>query len=288
MNDQTVIRVRNLNLAQRFIFFDLPQDALWCRAMIDDPLFYLLAVPAVLLTGISKGGLSGLGALTVPVLAMVLPPGQAVGLMLPILCLMDLFGLWAYRKSWSRQQLGVLLAGAMVGIVFGILAFDHLNDDAVRIAIGVNALVFTALQWAQPLLRRGKSAEAAPQSNPKGFFWSSVSGFASYIAHAGGPPLLMYLLPQRMEKMLLAGTTVVYFAIVNFVKLMPYLWFGQIDATNFGQALILAPLAPLGIWIGFWLTKCMDGKTFYALSHLLLLVAGLKLTYDGLRGLGVF
>jgi uncharacterized membrane protein YfcA len=253
-----------------------------------DLAFYALAVPGVLLTGISKGGLSGLGALTVPMLALVLPPGQAVGLMLPILCLMDLFGLWAYRKTWSRQQLGVLLAGAMVGIFFGILAFDHLNDDAVRIAIGANALVFTALQWVQPLLNRGKSAEPAPQSNPKGFFWSGISGFASYIAHAGGPPLLMYLLPQRMEKMLLAGTTVVYFAIVNFVKLVPYLWFGQIDATNFSQALILAPLAPLGIWIGYWLTKRMDSKTFYKLSHLLLLVAGLKLTYDGLRGLGVF
>lgn len=255
--------------------------------MITDPLFYALAAPAILLTGISKGGLSGLGALTVPVLAMVLPPGQAVGLMLPILCLMDLFGLWAYRRSWSRDQLGVLLLGALVGIGFGILAFDHLDDNAVRIAIGANALVFTLLNWLKPFVTKGKPDEPAAPSTPKGFFWSGVSGFASYIAHAGGPPLLMYLLPQRIDKMLLAGTTVVYFAIVNFIKLGPYIWFGQIDGANFTQALVLAPLAPIGIWIGYWLTKRIDSKTFYQLSHILLLVAGLKLVYDGLKGFGL-
>lgn len=254
--------------------------------MITDPLFYALAVPSILLTGISKGGLSGLGALTVPVLAMVLPPGQAVGLMLPILCLMDLFGLWTYRKSWSREQLGVLLLGALIGIGCGVLAFDHLDDNAVRIAIGANALIFTLLNWLKPFFG-GKADEPAKPSNPKAVFWSGLSGFASYIAHAGGPPLLMYLLPQRIDKMLLAGTTVVYFAIVNFVKLVPYIWFGQIDAANLTQALVLAPLAPIGIWIGYWLTKRLDSKTFYQISHILLLVAGVKLVYDGLKGFGL-
>lgn len=253
--------------------------------MITDPLFYALAVPSILLTGIAKGGLSGLGALTVPVLAMVLPPGQAVGLLLPILCLMDLFGLWTYRNSWSREQLGVLLLGALLGIGIGILAFDHLDDNAVRIAIGGNALLFTLLNWLKPYFGR-KADEAAQPSGPKAVFWSGLSGFASYIAHAGGPPLLMYLLPQRIDKMILAGTTVVYFAIVNFVKLVPYLWFGQIDAANFAQALVLAPLAPIGIWIGYRLTKRLDSRTFYRLSHFLLLAAGLKLVYDGLSGIG--
>lgn len=255
--------------------------------MITDPTFYALAAPAVLLTGISKGGLSGLGALTVPVLAMLLPPGQAVGLMLPILLLMDLFGLWAYRRSWSRDQLGGLLLGALIGIGLGILAFDHLDDNAVRIAIGANALLFTVIAWVKPLLAKG-AAEVPTQPSPaKGLFWSGLSGFASYIAHAGGPPLLMYLLPQRIDKMLLAGTTVVYFALVNLVKLPPYIWFGQIDAQNLSQALVLAPLAPLGIWIGYWLTKRMDGKRFYQLSHWLLLLAGAKLVYDGLAGFGI-
>ncbi len=255
--------------------------------MISDPTFYALAAPAILLTGISKGGLSGLGALTVPVLAMLLPPGQAVGLMLPILLLMDLFGLWAYRRSWSRDQLGGLLLGALIGIGLGILAFDHLDDNAVRIAIGANALLFTLIAWVKPLLVKGTVDLPTQPSRAKGLFWSGLSGFASYIAHAGGPPLLMYLLPQRIDKMLLAGTTVVYFALVNLAKLPPYILFGQIDASNLSQALVLAPLAPLGIWIGYWLTKRMDGKRFYQLSHWLLLLAGAKLVYDGLVGLAV-
>lgn len=255
--------------------------------MIDDPGFYALAVPAVLLTGISKGGLSGLGALAVPLLAMTLPPGQAVGVMLPILCLMDLFGLWAYRKAWSRSQMGVLLSGALIGIVLGALTFDRLDDNAVRIAIGGNALLFTLMSGFRAIRNPGKLERATQPETLKGIFWSSFSGFASYIAHAGGPPLLMYLLPQRMEKMLLAGTMTVYFALVNFLKLIPYLWFGQLDLTNFTQALILTPLAPLGIWIGYWLIKRIDTKSFYRVSHALLPIAGAKLVFDGLKGFGL-
>ena len=122
--------------------------------MITDVVFYAIAIPAVLLSGISKGGLSGLGALAVPMMALVISPAQAAGLMLPILCLMDLFGLWAYRKTWSRSQMRVLLPGSLLGIGIGVLAFGHLNDDAVRVLIGLIAVLFSINQWLKPLLQR--------------------------------------------------------------------------------------------------------------------------------------
>ena len=251
-----------------------------------DLAFYAVAVPAVLLCGVSKGGLSGFGALAVPTLAMVVPPAQAVGVMLPILCLMDLFGLWAYRSWWDRSRMGVLLCGGLLGILAGTLAFDHLSDDTVRVAIGINAVLFGLNHWLRPLYRRQAAAAALP-SLPKGLFWSGLSGFSSFLAHAGSPPLLVYLLPQRLQKMQLAGTTVVFFGAVNFAKLGPYVWLGQIDLVNLAQAAALAPLAPVGIWAGIWLIRRLPADRFYQFSHLLLVVTGGKLFRDGLVGLGV-
>ena len=253
--------------------------------MITDAVFYAIAIPAVLLSGISKGGLSGLGALAVPMLALVISPAQAAGLMLPILCLMDLFGLWAYRKTWSRSQMRVLLPGSLLGIGIGVLAFDHLNDDAVRVLIGLIAVLFSINQWLKPLLQR-QLLEASPPSGTKGLFWSGVAGFTSFVAHAGGPPVLIYLLPLRMEKMLLAGTTVVFFGVVNYVKLIPYFWLGQLNMANVSTSLALAPLAPIGIWMGVWLTRRVSEKLFYRVSFFMLFLAGVKLLYDGLTGLG--
>jgi uncharacterized protein len=252
--------------------------------MITDATFYAVAVPVVLLSGISKGGMSGLGALAVPMLTLVIPPGQAVGLMLPILCLMDLFGLWIYRAYWSRSQIKVLLPGSLLGIGVGVLAFGHLNDNAVRLLIGLIAILFSFNQWLKPLLRR-RLAAASPPSRVKGLFWSGLSGFTSFLAHAGGPPLLIYLLPQRMDKMLLAGTTVFLFGVVNYVKLVPYFWLGQINLTSLSTTLVLGPLAPIGIWLGFRLTGWVSETFFYRVSHSLLFVAGVKLFVDGLGGL---
>jgi uncharacterized protein len=139
-------------------------------------------------------------------------------------------------------------------------------------------------------------AEAAPASAiggrvtalaGKGLFWSGLSGFTSFLAHAGGPPLLIYLLPQRMDKMLLAGTTVFLFGVVNYVKLVPYFWLGQINLTSLSTTLVLGPLAPIGIWLGFRLTGWVSETFFYRVSHFLLLVAGVKLFVDGLGGLGL-
>ncbi len=252
--------------------------------LISDPLFYLAAVPAILITGVSKGGFgAGLGILAVPLMALTLPPGQAVGIMLPILCLMDLFGLWAYRASWHGGILRVAIPGALGGIVLGALTFHLLQEAHIKLLIGAIALVFTLNHW---ISARGEGIAArVPRAGALGtgwgVLWSAVSGFTSFAAHAGGPPLSVYLLPMRMHKTLFVGTTVVFFAAVNYAKLLPYAWLGQLGAVNLGTALVLSPLAPLGIRLGVWLHARIDPANFYRVCYVLVFLAGAKLMLDG-------
>ena len=252
---------------------------------IADPLFYAVAVPAILIVGISKGGVAGgLGSVSVPMIAMVISPIQAAAIMLPILCLMDLFGLYAYRGVWDRRNLMLMLPGALVGIGLGTLTFRYLSDDGVRLIVGVVALGFVIWNWLGPKLMR-RAAGHRSEPGPAGLFWAGISGFTSFVAHAGGPPVHVYLLPQRMDKTLYVGTLVVFFTAVNYTKLVPYGFLGQLSANNLGTALVLSPLAPLGIWLGVRFHKMLSESLFYTLCYVFLSLTGIKLIWDGLRGM---
>ncbi len=252
---------------------------------IVDPLFYAIAVPAVLIVGISKGGVAGgLGSVSVPMIAMVISPIQAAAIMLPILCLMDLFGLYAYRGVWDRRNLASMLPGALAGIVLGTLTFRYLSDDGVRLIVGFVAIGFVLYRWfGQYVLRR--AADHRTEPGPAGLFWGCMSGFTSFVAHAGGPPIHVYLLPQRIDKTLYVGTLVVFFTVVNYTKLVPYGLLGQLSAGNLGTALILSPLAPLGIWMGVRFHKLLSESLFYTLCFVFLSLTGVKLIWDGLSGM---
>lgn len=253
--------------------------------IITDPLFYAVAVPAILIVGISKGGVAGgLGSVSVPMMALAISPVQAAAIMLPILCLMDLFGLRAYRGIWDRRNLALMLPGALAGILVGSLTFRYLSDDGVRLIVGTVALVFVLYQWfGQYVLRRAADHRSSP--GPAGAFWGAVAGFTSFVAHAGGPPIHVYLLPQRLDKTLYVGTLVVFFTVVNYVKLLPYGLLGQLSADNLGTALVLSPLAPLGIWLGVRFHRMLSERLFYTLCFVFLGIAGVKLIHDGLAGM---
>jgi uncharacterized membrane protein YfcA len=246
---------------------------------ISEPLFYLAAVPAVLLAGISKGGFGGgLGVLAVPLMALIVSPVQAAAIMLPILCLMDIFGLRAYRTNWDRRNIAVMVPGALLGIAVGTLTFRYLDDGLIRLLIGALAIGFT-LHYS--LARNAGGGPARPR-RLVGTLASALAGFTSFVAHAGGPPVQFFLLPQRLDKTLYVGTTVVFFFVVNYVKLVPYGWLGQLSADNLSTALILAPLAPLGIWLGVRLHGTVGQALFYRLCYGMLFVTGVKLLWDGL------
>lgn len=250
--------------------------------LITDPLFYALAVPAMLLTGISKGGFaSGAGNVAVPFMSLVIPAPQAAGIALPVLCAMDISGLRAWWGRWSRAHLRVLLPGGLLGVVLGTAAFGTLSNDGIKLMVGAITLGFLARGlW---LGRPGQTPPPpARASGAKGSFWSAISGFTSTIAHAGGPPLAVYLYPLRMDRATLAATSVVFFAVMNYAKLIPYWFLGQLSAANLLTSLVLLPLAPIGVRLGVWLQARMSDRAFYRAIYAMLAVTGAKLVWDGL------
>ncbi len=248
---------------------------------ITDPLFYAIAIPVVLLTGISKTGVPGLfGGMAVPLLSLVVPPLQAVALMLPILCFIDIFGLRAFRGIYDRRNMPILLTGIAIGTVAGMLVFTLLPQDFTRILVGAIAVLFALNNisgWA-------RHRPATTASWPRGVFWSSLSGLTSFVAHAGSAPIMAYLLPQRLDRRIYVGTTVWFFFFLNYAKIVPYALLGQLDLTNLMTALVLLPLAPVGVKLGVIIQGKLDEKIFYQISYWALLGIGVKLLYDGWLG----
>jgi len=244
-----------------------------------DPVFYALAVPAVLLAGISKGGFAGgLGMLSVPLMALAISPMQAAGIMLPILCVMDVTGFRIWADRCDRALLLRLLPGALIGILIGSLSFQFVSEAMLKLMVGALALAFTLNHWLKGRVR-------APVRLPplvSATWWSGLSGFTSFMAHAGGPPIMIYLLPRKLDRAVLVGTATIYFAVVNYAKLVPYALLGELDLENLSTSLVLAPLAVLGVKLGAWLHDRMDPQVFFRFLYAFLFLTGAKLCWDGL------
>ncbi len=251
-------------------------------SIIFDPWFLAVAAPAVLTAGISKAGFGGgLGVVAVPLMALVISPVQAAAILLPILCFMDILGLIAYRRTADFRNLFIMIPGALGGIALGTFTFEYFNDDLIRLIIGTIAVAFTL----QKILDARPKHSAPGPSLSRGTVWSMLAGFTSFVAHAGGPPLQFYLLPQRLDKSVYVGTTVWFFLVINYVKLIPYGFLGQLSFSNLTTAAALLPLAPLGIWIGLRLHRIVSDTSFYRFAYAFLLLTGAKLIWDGVTGL---
>jgi uncharacterized membrane protein YfcA len=195
---------------------------------------------------------------------------------------MDLFGVWAYRGRWDKANLRIMLPASIVGIVIGALLFRALTPSHIRLIVGLIAVGFTLRYW---LGSAGRSSAARPRSWIRGGFWSATAGFTSFVSHAGGPPVGVYLLPQRLDKTVYQATTVIFFITVNYVKLVPYTLLGQFSPVNLGTSLVLLPLAFVGMVLGIRLHHRVPEKRFFQVCYLFLFVTGLKLLYDGIRPL---
>ncbi|MDF2153048.1 sulfite exporter TauE/SafE family protein [Vibrio sp. CAU 1672] len=248
--------------------------------MLSEPWFYFLAVPAVLVYGIGKGGLGGaLGILAVPMMALVVPPTQAAAILLPILLVMDAFAVRHHYRSADYQVLKAMLPGAILGVVLAGLFLRITPEAGLKLTVGVLSLLFCLQYWL-----RGTNPPAKTGTFGV-WLWSALSGFSSTAIHAGGGPASIYLLPLRLPKVTLIATMAVLFAIINVVKLVPYFWLGEFDSTNLMTALVLIPLAPVGVKLGVALLHRVSQEKIYQLCYLFLFLSGAKLTWDGVVAL---
>jgi uncharacterized membrane protein YfcA len=241
-------------------------------------LFYALAVPAVIMLGLSKGGFAGLGALSLPILAMAVSPVRAAAILLPILIVQDVVSVWAFRRSWDGAVLAWMLPGAVIGITLAYLFAAHVDPDAVLGLVGAISIVFGLYRlW---LARRGAEVVAARSPGWVGTLAGVVSGFTSQIAHAGQPPFQMWVLPRRLDRDVLVGTTAIFFAATNWLKVPAYWALGQFSRANLTTAALLMPVAIVSTFAGVWLVRRVSPARFYGAIYVLMVLVGVKLVWD--------
>ncbi len=245
-----------------------------------DPLIAVVAALAALLVGLSKGGLSMLGAVAVPLMALVMSPVRAAALLLPILVVSDMVGLWSYRREFDRRNLLILIGAGVIGIAMGWATAARVPDRLVELIVGLIGIGFCINTWRQ----RHASLEPRPADVPRGMVWGTVMGFSSFVSHSGGPPYQVYVLPQQLPKTVYAGTTTIVFAAVNAVKLVPYWALGQLNPGNLRTSLWLMPIAVGGTFAGVRLVRVLPQRLYFAIVQTLLLVVSIKLVFDAAQG----
>ncbi len=244
--------------------------------IITDPLFYLLAVPAILLLGLGKGGFAGVGMISTPLLALTMPPLQAAAILLPILLCQDAISVWAYRREWSSWNLKVLLPGSVVGVGAAWLFAAYVPSAYVEIAVGVTGICFVLYTFLAHVPKEPRRPSVAA-----GMFWGSLAGFTSTIIQVGAPPYQVHILPQRLDKLTLIGTTIIFFALLNVMKLVPYFALGQFSPRTLATSAVLLPFAIASNFLGLWLARRTPTELFYKIAYLLMLVISLALIWQG-------
>ena len=247
--------------------------------LITDPYFYAVTIPAVLLLGVSKSGFgAGFGSLAVPLMALAVSVPQAAATLMPVLLLMDILGMAAFRKDFDLKLLRFLIPCGLIGTVIGTLLFKLLNTNTVAGIVGF----FTLLFLVQRLLFPPK-VDSAPPPKWLGAILTATSGFTSFIAHAGGPPISAYVIPLRLSPVKFTATMAFFFFIINLSKWIPYAWLGLLDTRNMATSLVLLPIAPIGVLVGVRLARRINQVLFYRFVYLGMFLTGVKLVYDAVR-----
>ena len=247
-----------------------------------DPVFYVAAIPAVILLGLSKGGFSGLSSLAMPLFALAISPVKAAAIMLPILIVQDWVSVWAFRRDFDPRNLAILVPGAVIGVAAGWLLAARVDEQAVRLAVGLISVGFVVF-----MLLRDRLASGAPTraTVAPGLFWGAIAGFTSFISHTGAPPTMVYMLPQKLTPRLFAGTSAILFAIINLLKVWPYFALGQFSRDNLSASASLLPVAVVSTFAGVWLVRRVSAERFYVAVLALTFIIGIKLIWDGAWGL---
>lgn len=247
-----------------------------------DWLLILLIAISVVITGISKGGFSGaFGIIAVPLISLKTSPTAAAAIMLPILCVMDLFTVQKFWRKWDKEQLVKCIPAAIVGVIIGGFTAKWFPVDWLKILVGIIAVGFTLNSWP----RKQRKKPLAPLKPVMSKFWCALGGFTSFIAHAGGPPISVHLLRAQLDKTQYVASAAVIFMAINYVKLIPYGMLGQFNTQNILLSLSFIPLAYIGVRMGAWLHYKISSDLFYKSMYFFLFLTGSKLLWDGFLGL---
>lgn len=248
--------------------------------LLSDPKTLLLAVIAVVILGMAKGGFSGFGALATPLLALALPPTQAAAMLMPVLLVQDVVSVWSFRRTWDRWIVAWMAPGALAGVVIASVLAAAVPEERLLLVLGLITLGFGLYRlWIE---RGGRII--APSSSPGwvGMLFGAATGFTSQIAHAGGPPFQMWVTPRRLEHQTYVGTSSVLFAMINWMKVPSYLALGTMTRRTLGAGLLLLPLAVISTLVAVRVIRRMNPHSFYTIVYVLMVLLGAKLTWDGL------
>jgi uncharacterized membrane protein YfcA len=250
--------------------------------MIDNWVFWAAAIPAVILMGMAKGGFSGFGALAMPIMALAISPVQAAGILLPILIVQDVVSVWAFRKTWNKYVLSILIPGAIVGIVLGYLLAAQVNATVMLAVLGVISIVFALYRlW---LTYGGKPAEVKPHApladKAIGIVAGIFAGFTSQVAHAGQAPFQIWVLPKNLPRDSLIGTTSIFFATINWIKVPAYIALNQFTPQNLATTGALLPIAIISTLAGVRLVRLIDAEKFYTMIYVMMIFVGGLLLWE--------
>lgn len=249
--------------------------------IITDPWFYVVAFPAVVMLGLSKGGFSGIGMVSTPMLALTMPPLQAAAILLPIILLQDAMSVWVYRRDWDPWNLKVMLPGAVAGVGAAWLFASYVSDAGIMLAVGLIGLALVAYAWLLPTPPETKVKPPAAY----GVGCGGLAAFTSTLIQIGAPPYYLFVLPQRLPKMVYVGTTIWFFAAVNAMKIIPYLALGQFSTAGLATSVALFPLAIASNFLGIWLVRITPTRLFYRITYVIVFLLSAELTRRGVSGL---
>jgi uncharacterized protein len=254
--------------------------------LLTDPMFYATALPAVILYGLSKGGFAGVSLLSLPLMSLIMSPVQAATILLPVLLVQDAVTVTSYRNSWDSKTLWVLMPGALVGMLMAWLTAALVSQGTVRITVGAIAIAFCLNTWflsPKRALKPGEQQVLSPHNRWLGSVLGFVSGYTSFVVHAGGPPYLLYTVARLPSKEVLAGTMAIMFAIINVLKVPPFLSLGQFTQANLMASLVVMPVAIIANLAGVWLVQRVSPVLFYRVITGMTLCVGIALITQGIK-----
>ena len=248
---------------------------------------FFIGILSVIAVAVSKAGFGGaLASLSAPIMLIAFTPTQALGILLPLFLITDVWVVWFWRHLGVRRIIMFMTIAGLLGQLIGwaMLHFGALDDSMLRLFIGLMAIL-TALRYFMTQFGASKKVQTIRvrarafrrKIASRAFLWCGLSGFTSFVSLTGGIPAQIYLLPLALPRQLFVATMAWFFLFINLAKIPFFADLQIMSAATFTLSALLLPFIPIGIILGRWMNKNLTDRLFYILVHFLLLGLGLQL-----------